>query len=947
MPELRSLFFTVPMIRATHPKLFTPSSLIHTPMVLPWFDRLRVGQKIGLGYGIALSMALGGTAIALIASNYQKAGAWERVARSRYESELLMKLQSNVLTTRNQQHQILTHSREPEAILTLMNTVIAHEKKIAPTWVDIQTFSIRYPEFSKRYGHEARANFVKLNNRVVTLYFSELRAINQDLIRSKQAPGFGKLVDQKLTRFSKSKIAEDFDDLAQNLTDLNLLATQETLKAQSEIRAMDSLATQITLLSLLTSGLMAAAVGALISRAVGDSLKRVEGVAQEVIQSGDFSRRCAVLTQDEVGSLASSINQLITWVGSRTEALEQSHDRLEHNVQARTQELNAIIDHLGDGLLVSDAEGRIVRANPAFRHILGLDLPLTEMNPAHPIFQSAILNLIQTHHLDPVPLATEVLLPQGRIGQVMLTPILTGESAILAGSVMLVRDITTEKEVDQMKTDFLSTVSHELRTPLTSVLGFAKLIQKKMEEVLLPLIPMDDKKVQRTAKQVRENLHIIVSEGDRLTALINDVLDIAKIESGKVEWHMENLSLATIVDRAIAATSVLADNSGLTVKRIVPETLPEVSADRDRLIQVVINLLSNAIKFTDRGSVTCEVLSTSDEVEVRIQDTGIGLAESDLEKVFEKFKQVGEVMTDKPKGTGLGLPICKQIIVHHGGRIWVESVLGQGSTFIFALPIATPQIQPMPSDLQAIVKQLKESVDLASTIDATLGAIGPKLQKTILVVDDEPYIRQLLRQELEPQGYWVKEASDGMQALDIIRHRPPDLIVLDVMMPNMNGFDLAAILKNSPETMSIPIIILSIVEDQDRGYRLGVDRYQSKPINVDVLLGDIETLIAQGASNKRVMVVDGGITTINNLTKILMGRGYQIAETISGNEGVEQLMGSLQSHMVIIDSEVSNANPLVRTLRFDKDEESIYFILSDHPEREGYVVKQEVLPVVV
>ncbi len=935
------------MIRAIHPKPFTTSSRVHAPRVLPWFDRLRVGQKIGLGYGIALSIALGGTAIALIASNYQKTGAWERVARSRYESELLLKLQSNVLTTRNQQHEILMHSREPEAILTAMKTVVTHEKKIAPTWVDIQTFSIRYPEFSKRYGHEARANFVKLNNQVVTLYFSELRAIKQDLSRSKTSPIFGKLVDQKLTQFSKSKIAEEFDNLGQNLTDLNLLATQETLQAQSEIRDMDRLATQITLLSLITSGLMAAAVGALISRTVGGSLKRVEGVAHEVIQSGDFSRRCEVLTQDEVGSLASSINQLITWVGSRTEALEQSHDRLEHRVQARTQELNAIIDHLGDGLLVSDAEGRIVRANPAFRHILGLDLPLTEMNPAHPIFQSAILNLIQTHHLDPVPLATEVLLPQGRIGQVMLTPILTGESAVLSGSVMLVRDITTEKEVDQMKTDFLSTVSHELRTPLTSVLGFAKLIQKKIEGVLLPLIPMEDQKVQRTARQVQENLHIIVSEGDRLTALINDVLDIAKIEAGKVEWHMENLSLATIVDRAIAATSVLADNSGLTIQRIIPDRLPEVNADRDRLIQVMINLLSNAIKFTDRGSVTCEVLPFNNEVQVRIQDTGIGLAESDLDKVFEKFKQVGEVMTDKPKGTGLGLPICKQIIVHHGGRIWVESVLGQGSTFIFALPIAVPETQPMPSDLQAIVKQLKESVDLASTIEATLEPIGSKLQKTILVVDDEPYIRQLLRQELEPQGYWVKEASDGMDALDIIRHRPPDLIVLDVMMPNMNGFDLAAILKTSPETMSIPIIILSIVEDQERGYRLGVDRYQSKPINVDILLGDIETLIAQGTSNKRVMVVDGGMTTINSLTKILMGRGYKIAEIISGNEGVEQLMGSLQSHMVIIDSEVSNTSPLVKTLRFENGDDSIYFILSDHPEREDYVTKQELLPIVV
>ncbi len=906
------------------------STRVHAPIALPWFDRLRVGQKIGLGYGLALTIAIGGTAIGLIASHHQKDHAWQRIARSRYESDLLMQLQSGVMTARNKQDHIVTmnyqHDKDSEAILQRIDVVMEYEKHIAPTWLDIQTFSIRYPVFSKEYGTETRANFVKLNNQVVTRYFVELRGIYQDLVRERWNPNFAAIAQQKLFRFSQNPVAKDFDHLAQDLTYLNTLAIAENLKAQSEIRAIDGLSTQLTLLSLLTSGLIASGIGLWISRTVGGSLKIVEAVAHDVIQSGDFSRRCAVLTQDEVGSLASSINQLITWVGSRTEALEQSRDRLEQTVQARTQELNAIIDHLGDGLLVSDAEGQIIRSNPAFQHILGLDRPITETQADHPIFQSAILNLIQTHHRQPQPIATEVLLPQGRIGQVMLTPILTGERETLAGSVMLVRDITNEKEVDQMKTDFLSTVSHELRTPLTSVLGFAKLIQKKMEEVLLPIIPVTDKKVQRTTKQVRENLNIIVSEGERLTALINDVLDIAKIEAGKVEWHMENLSITTVIDRAIAATSVLAENNGLQIKCIAPTDLPEVSADRDRLIQVIINLLSNAIKFTDHGGVTCEVLQTGHEIQVRIQDTGIGLEDSDLEKVFEKFKQVGEVMTDKPKGTGLGLPICKQIIEHHGGRIWAESLLGQGSTFIFALPIALSQRPILQPDFQTIAQQLQDSADRTSPI-------GPRLQKTILVVDDEPYIRQLLRQELESQGYNVQEAGDGLQALEVIRKMPPDLIILDVMMPNMNGFDLAAILKNTPETMSIPIIILSIVENHDRGYSLGVDRYQSKPINVEILLGDIATLIAQGSSNKRVLVVDGSVATISNLTHVLLERGYSVAETTSGTEGVDQLMESLQSHMVVIDSEVTGNHTSVRTLRFDKGSDSIYFILANPVEK--------------
>ena len=241
---------------------------------------------------------------------------------------------------------------------------------------------------------------------------------------------------------------------------------------------------------------------------------------------------------------------------------------------------------------------------------------------------------------------------------------------------------------EQMKTDFISTVSHELRTPLTSVLGFAKLIQKKLEETVLPAVHSDMKKTERAVHQVRENLHIIVSEGERLTSLINDFLDIAKIESGKIEWHLQPTAVSEMIDRAIAATAVLAQNSGLRIIRDIEPDLPKVILDRDRMLQVMINLLSNAIKFTDSGSVTCHAYRQRNEMTISIMDTGIGLAAADLETVFEKFKQVGDGMTDKLKGTGLGLPICKHIVEAHGGRIWAESELGQGSTFSFSLPVS-------------------------------------------------------------------------------------------------------------------------------------------------------------------------------------------------------------------------------------------------------------------
>jgi signal transduction histidine kinase len=242
------------------------------------------------------------------------------------------------------------------------------------------------------------------------------------------------------------------------------------------------------------------------------------------------------------------------------------------------------------------------------------------------------------------------------------------------------------EDADAAKSAFLSTVSHELRTPLTSVLGFAKIIKKRLDDRIFPLVPTDDKKVVQTMQQVEDNLKVVVSEGERLTKLIDDVLDLAKIEAGKLEWHMTSLTVPEIVERATAATASLFDQKKLPLLKEVGPDLPAVVGDRDRLIQVVINLISNAVKFTDAGTSTCRAGRRGGEIVVSVSDTGMGISPADQPKVFERFKQVGDTLTDKPKGTGLGLPICKEIVEHHGGRIWVESEPGRGSTFGFTLP---------------------------------------------------------------------------------------------------------------------------------------------------------------------------------------------------------------------------------------------------------------------
>jgi len=417
------------------------------------------------------------------------------------------------------------------------------------------------------------------------------------------------------------------------------------------------------------------------------------------LASHDFSSTVEITSNDEVGLLARTMSSMAI-------DLRDVFDRYEQAVRDATVELQdtllyltTVIDNMADGLLVTDTEGLITRANPALSDMLALRE--TEMIGRHceEVFSRELVELVEKSKRDTDRVLTaEIAIARNRVGKAVATGIYKDSAASQEGapegdpgkgigSVILIRDITTEKEVDRMKTDFISTVSHELRTPLTSVLGFAQMIKKKLEDSVFPLV-VGEKKAEKAVKQVSGNLGIILAEGERLTALINDVLDIAKLESGRIDWKMERFPAIEIVERAIVATSALFEQSNLFFKKDIGPDIPDVIGDRDRLLQVMINLISNSVKFTEKGGVTCSVRANSGDVVISVIDTGMGIAESDIKKVFEKFRQVGDTLTDKPKGTGLGLPICKQIVEHHNGKIWAASEPGKGSVFSFSLPAA-------------------------------------------------------------------------------------------------------------------------------------------------------------------------------------------------------------------------------------------------------------------
>jgi CheY-like chemotaxis protein len=357
----------------------------------------------------------------------------------------------------------------------------------------------------------------------------------------------------------------------------------------------------------------------------------------------------------------------------------------------------------------------------------------------------------------------------------------------------------------------------------------------------------------------------------------------------------------------------------LTLKKEIASKLPSIIGDKDKIIQVIVNLFSNAVKFSDSGKIICKAIKENGDIIISVQDSGIGIAKEDLPKVFEKFRQVGDTLTDKPTGTGLGLPICREIVEYHGGKIWLDSELGKGSTFFFSLPVRDSKAKPVKTfKLDDLMSQLDEEFSPGDEVHEGNG-------RTILVIDDEAPIRALLRQELTGIGYKVMEAKNGREGLEIVRHKNPDLILLDVMMPEMNGYDLAAVLKNDPKTKGTPIIMLSVVQDKQRGMNIGIDHYLTKPIDTEQLFGTIGSLLGQGKSKKKVMIVDEDASTVSTLMEVLQGKGYHVVEA-NGPELMEKAISG-KPDIIIVNSTLEKQHDAVKSLRLQKGLEDVLFLV--------------------
>jgi len=386
-------------------------------------------------------------------------------------------------------------------------------------------------------------------------------------------------------------------------------------------------------------------------------------------------------------------------------------DELEH--------FRALLDRVSDAIIIVDADtGIVLDVSGSTHSMLGcapeslIGMPFKKLLPEHiaRYAESLFNNKSEMLSLDtqfncpgdkgkdfvPVEMTLHIVELQNRRQAIVVARDISerrrNEEALKKSHDELeirVRERTRELDrANQAKTEFLSIVSHELRTPLTSVIGFAKIIRKKLVETVFPAVDSEgNEKLLKEMGRIKNNINIIASEGDRLTALINDVLDLAKLEADKVEYRMAAIKPAEFLRRSMEATSSLFDGSNILFVPDIQPDLPLIMGDLDRLIQVMVNLFSNSVKFTDKGTITCRAKLVGDHVRISVADTGVGIPEQMHSTIFDKFTQGQESLTDRPKGTGLGLPICRHIIEGHRGHLWVESEKERGSKFIFTLPV--------------------------------------------------------------------------------------------------------------------------------------------------------------------------------------------------------------------------------------------------------------------
>jgi len=555
-----------------------------------------------------------------------------------------------------------------------------------------------------------------------------------------------------------------------------------------------------------------------------------------ITENGSLSSRVHISGNDELRMLADNMNHML-------QTLEDNEEKLQAAEHENQQKMEAVLANILSGILIIDSQThKIIDVNPAAEDIIGLPKKELVGRECHEFICPAEKGKCPISDLGMSVNRSERMLinQEGKkiwILKSVVPVTVSGKDYFIESFVDLSKIKEAEEKLIQArvaaetanraKSDFLTTMSHELRTPLNSIIGFSDLI-----------ISGSVGQISDTQRRFIEN---ISSSGKHLLALINNVLDLSKVEANKMELYYEIFSVADVFSEVKQLISPLAAGSGLRVEFHREDNITTMYADKTRFKQILFNLISNAIKFTPTdGSVAVFASRKGDMAEFIVKDTGIGISKNDKGRLFQPFTQLDSAINRQYAGTGLGLSLVKQFIEMHNGNIRVDSEVGKGTTFTFELPLIKRDIK------EVNLREARDKGDGLGEANIVSGTIRQENtiieEPLILVIEDDDNSRELLEVTLKNEGYRVASASSGAEALKLAERLKPLAITLDIMMPGMDGWDVLKHLKEEERTKDIPVIITSMLDDKEIGRTWGAIDYFIKPVDKDVLIAALEKI---------------------------------------------------------------------------------------------------------